>query len=252
MAFMLTVCVSWYVQSTDMAMRFSGTTLLGAKIEVTRTTREMHAAGSGGDSPGSAPRTPELPPAPASHTLVLKNLNRDMNTSKLEDYLHGLPITPVWVDRKAASGGKGAAVAFVRYKTAELATSVMEMIRGYDLHGRKIKVEYKRTKDRTRSRGGSEDFGGLSGTPTDPISIRAGRRRSRGLSMSSVGSDGSTSSWRERRLAAQLSAAAGGEELLSTSPSVKSGAAIRVAKGPQAGTKGFELSRSLGANDAAA
>lgn len=269
-----------------MALRWSGVAFAGTSLQLTPCkegggTLVVDPTG-GTSSPSMSPpaNSPEMPPAPASHTLVLKNLNREMSTQQLEDYLHSLPVTPVWVDRNAASGGKAAAVAFVRYRNIDAAMAAMAMLPGTVLHGRPVKAEYKRTKDRTRSRGGSEDFGGSVGSPAGtegsgrhpvgsaPISIHSGashRRRSRGLSMghapsgsygSSLGSDdgGLSASWRERRAASKLAAALASGALppgtteLPLSSSMGStglaGTPVAYAKGPTEGSRGFQLSRT--------
>lgn len=77
-------------------------------------------------------------------TLVLKNLNFNLQHDQLVDLMKLLGAAPHTVNYSYDQTGVFRGVAFAKYKKVEDATNAMEKLSGLDIAGRKLRIEFKR------------------------------------------------------------------------------------------------------------
>jgi len=115
--------------------KFGGLELDGTKISVERVNRI---------TPGRDPRTHDPNSDFKTATLVLKNLPFQLKQEKLEELLASFDVKPLNVSYLYDGTGMFRGMAFVKYKEVDHASKVFAKLNGYDISGRKIRVEYKR------------------------------------------------------------------------------------------------------------
>jgi len=112
----------------------------GAEIEGTRVTADR----CNRITPGRDPRTHNPNSEFKTATLVLKNLPFQLKQEKLEEILNSFESKPLNVSYLYDGTGMFRGMAFVKYKEIDHATKVFEKLNGFEITGRKVRVEYKR------------------------------------------------------------------------------------------------------------
>jgi len=115
--------------------KLNGLELDGTRLSVERVRRI---------TPGRDPRTHNPNSEFKTATLVLKNLPFQLKQEKLEELLTSYEVKPLNVSYLYDGTGMFRGMAFVKYKEVEHAAKVFGKLNGYDISGRKIRVEYKR------------------------------------------------------------------------------------------------------------
>lgn len=133
----------------DGAVSFGGTPFSPPNMSLPSTP----VSSSGALSPNPS----LLPPEKPDTILVLKNLPFALKQDELQEILMQMNTTaPQSINLHFDNNGVFRGMAFIKYRGLDDAIKVYDNLNGYDVHGRKVRVEYKRKNKQLQSQSYSD------------------------------------------------------------------------------------------------